>query len=245
MELPVLAVPADVIGDGDLSRLVEGAHGDGSVFALSAPEIEVAGAEPLSAAVVTVVCESDGPSPIRQGTGWGARVRSFEDARVLGHAILMGLLPERDEVHRWPIIVHGHEREKGIWLARGASYDRGATLAAPVWLGRGAVIAAGAEVGPDVFLGDRAVIASSARVEASFIAAETMVGEGVGLRRHVAYRDRMHGLAGLDDLRQVDDRRILASRYLVPWPGVRRAIRYAVLLLMLALLSAIVWYLVG
>lgn len=206
-QCPVLAVPADVIGDGDIGALLERAEDGGQVFALEPPSEDWE-----NPAVVSIIGGEDGPNPLCSGPGWGVRVRDYEEARNLGHALLMGQLPPRDEIHRWPLIVHGHEREPGIWMARGAKVARKATLQAPVFVGPGAVIGRGARVGPDAFLAERAVVSAGAQVRACFISAGTLVGEGVELERAVVYPDRVHELQDVAKERRFPDGRVVAAR---------------------------------
>ena len=181
--VPFLAVPADVLGDGDLTQLYRVANASGAWGMTNPPE---GTSHPLEAGVVRLLGPRREHPKIVDGAGWTARIRSVREAMALGSAALMNRLPEQGGAHAWSIQIHASEIEPGIWVARGASVDPGAKLTAPVLIGTGAVVRSGAQVGPDAFIGDRAVIEADAVVADATVEPGTIVGEGVELRGCVA-----------------------------------------------------------
>jgi hypothetical protein len=181
--VPLLAVPADVIGDGDLTHLYRVANASGAWAMTSPPE---GTPYPLESGVVRLLGPRREHPKIVDGAGWTARVRTVREAMALGSAALMRRLPEQGGPHAWSIQMHASEIEPGIWVARGASVDPEAKLKAPVLIGTEAIVRAGAQVGPNAFIGDRAVIDADAVVVDSTVEPGTIVGEGVNLRDCIA-----------------------------------------------------------
>lgn len=181
--VPFLAVPADVIGDGDLTLLFRQANTSGAWALTEPPE---GTPHPLEAGVVRLLGPRREHPKIVDGAGWTARVRTVREGMSLGSAALMKRLPAQGGVHAWGIQIHASEIEPGIWVARGASVDPGAKLKAPVLIGAEAIVRAGAQVGPDAFIGDRAVIEADAVVTDATVEPGTIVGEGVELRGCIA-----------------------------------------------------------
>jgi NDP-sugar pyrophosphorylase family protein len=181
--VPFLAVPGDVLGDGDLTQLYRVANASGAWAMTNPPE---GTPHPLEAGVVRLLGPRREHPKIVDGAGWTARVKTVRDAMALGSAALMKRLPEQGGAHAWGIQIHASEIEPGIWVARGATVDPGAKLTAPVLIGAEAIIRAGAQVGPDAFIGDRAVIEAEAVVADATVEPGTIVGEGVALRGCVA-----------------------------------------------------------
>lgn len=181
--VPFLAVPADVIGDGDLTQLYREANASGAWAITDPPE---GTPHPLVPGVVRLLGPRREHPKIVDGAGFTARIRTVREAMSLSSAALMRRLPEQGGLHVWSIQIHASEIEPGIWVARGASVDPGAKLTAPVLIGGGAIVRAGARVGPDAFIGDRAVIEADAVVADATVEPGTIVGEGMELRGCVA-----------------------------------------------------------
>jgi hypothetical protein len=180
---PFIAVPGDVLGDGDLTLLFRSANGGGSWAMTEPPE---GATPPLEAGTVRLFGPRSEHPKIITGAGWTARVGTEREAMALGAAALLGKLPEAGGDHVWPIQIHASEVAPGIWVSRGAKVDPRATLVAPVIVGPGAIVRAGARVGPRAFIEERAVIEAGATVEDASVEAGTIVGEGLLLRSCVA-----------------------------------------------------------
>jgi NDP-sugar pyrophosphorylase family protein len=191
--VPYLAVPGDVIGDGDLTLLYRVANASGAWAMTSPPE---GTPHPLESGVVRLIGARREHPKIVDGAGWTARVRTVREAMTLGSAALMKRLPEQGGPHAWCIQMHASEIEPGIWIARGATVDPGAKLTAPVLIGTDAIVRSGAQVGPDAFIGDRAVIEADAVVADATVEPGTIVGEGMELRGCVASPWSVTELAG-------------------------------------------------
>jgi hypothetical protein len=107
----ILAVPSDLLGDGDLGALYPTANGFGAVAFFMPPPLF---ARRLSGGTVRLVrapLRYGRPAMVR-GPGWGARVSSEEEAILLSAAIRADSLPRG----AWPI--RARERERGATLAR-------------------------------------------------------------------------------------------------------------------------------
>lgn len=176
---PFIALPADVLGDGDLTLLFRAASSGGALALADPPPLP--GVE-LEAGIVRLIGDRYEHPAVVEGAGWAARVGSPREAMAIGSAALLGRLPCEGGGHVWSIQVHASEVAPGIWLARGARVDPAAEIVAPVLIGPEAVIRAGARVGPDAFIGERAVIEADAWVVGSIVKAGTIVGEGLLLR---------------------------------------------------------------
>jgi NDP-sugar pyrophosphorylase family protein len=168
---PVVVVPGDVLGDGDLVRVLGRCGSGGAIVHAAAPP--VAGRR-RSAEVRVWMPGSVTPHLV--GPGWACRLQTPADAFRLGCAALEGRLPPRDdEGHGWPIEIHAAEIAHGVWVARGASVPPRALLVPPVLVGPGAVVDAGAIVGPQVVIGPRAAIERGAVVEGAIVPPESLV----------------------------------------------------------------------
>jgi hypothetical protein len=188
-----LVVPGDVLGNGDLARLF---YEDGDVEAhLHRP---FAGVE-----AATVSLAGGGERRAILGPGWGMRVRNAADALRLGAAVLTGRLSG--------IQVHAAERAPGVWVARGAHVERGATVTAPVFIGAGALVRSGAVVGPCAFIGERSVVEAGARIVESILEPALIAGAGVVVERAVASEAGLTPLAGGRAV-PVEDPLLLAPR---------------------------------
>jgi len=171
---PLLAIPADVLCGGDIKAVYAHAHPEGTLVALPAPS---ALADIFDGSALRVLGPIKMPvSTARQA--WAIRVRSLADAFVIGVAVLDGRIARQSENG---VLLHAAERERGVWVSRGAHVDPGAKLIAPVLLGADTVIRAGACVGPNVFLGDRSVVARRTRISDSLVAPGTIIGEDLDL----------------------------------------------------------------
>ncbi len=181
---PFLAVPGDVLGDGDLISLYGRADRRGVTASLPAPlGIDSA----LGGAVVRLIGEERGRGRTAIGPGVGVRVRNAHTALALGVALLLrsfgaGLFP-----------VHAEERSPGVFVARGAIIDARAQLLGPVFVGADAWIERDAIVGPFAIVGARAVVERGARVERAVVEDGVVVGEGLALQQCLA------GARGIED----------------------------------------------
>jgi hypothetical protein len=180
---PFIAVPSDVLGDGDLTLLFRSAN-PGGAWAMTEPPEGVDA--PLESGTVRLMKPGGEHPKIITGAGWTARVGTVREAMALGGAALLGKLPEVGGDHVWPIQIHASEVAPGIWVSRGAKVDPNASLVAPVLVGPNAIVRAGARVGPRAFIEERAVIEAGATVEDASVEAGTIVGEGLLLRSCVA-----------------------------------------------------------
>ena len=165
----VLAVPADVIGDGDLVRLM-----------LSSPSSDVFAhfdrpprCRRLGLACVSLLGDGDTPL-VTRGPGWAVRLRSEDEAFKLTLAVLDGQLPSSTS-GLWPVQVHATRIRSGVWVARGAEIHDSAQLIRPVFIGANAVVARDAVVGPAVVVGDDALVSSWSRVRSAAIEAGASV----------------------------------------------------------------------
>lgn len=171
---PLVAIPADVLCGGDIEAIYAHAGPEETLVALPAP---AALADVFGGSAVRVMGPPITPiSTARQA--WAIRVRSLTDAFVIGVAVLDGRIEHRSENG---VLLHAAERERGVWISRGAYVDPSAKLIAPVLLGADTVVRAGACVGPRAFLGDRSVVAARTRLSDSLVAPGTIIGEDLDL----------------------------------------------------------------
>lgn len=96
--VPFLAVPADVIGDGDLTHLYRMANASGA-WALSDPPEGTP--HPLEPGFVRLLGPRREHPKIVEGAGFAARVRNVREAMAIGSAALMGHLPKPGGLHAW------------------------------------------------------------------------------------------------------------------------------------------------
>lgn len=178
-----LALPADVIGDGDLTVLFRAASAGGA-RALAAPPPALRSR--LSPGILRLIGREGEAPAVIEGAGWAARVGSVRDAMAIGSAALKGRLPAAGGDHIWPIQIHASEVAPGIWIARGARVDPGAELVAPALIGPDVIVRAGARVGPDAFIEGSSVVEAGATVVGATIEEGTIVGEGVLLKGCIA-----------------------------------------------------------
>jgi hypothetical protein len=195
---PLLVIPHDVIGSGDLARLFAQATEQGLVAHFDPP----AGLGDLSRARVRIVpgestescdqptiaalAEASGRSsgehaPERHAPGWALVVRGLRDAFRLTMALMRNELPPVDDEHVWRPAIHAAEREPGVWIARGARVSPYATLRAPTFVGPGAVVADDAVVGPCAQVESNAVVDRGVRLRLGLVTSSTIVGAGLSL----------------------------------------------------------------
>lgn len=98
--IPFLAVPENVIGDGDLLDVFLKSARGGAIVLFQPPR-----GVTLPYGSVRIVGERGGSSSLVQGKGWAVRLGARADARALGNAALRGLLPPRDRDHYAPLEV--------------------------------------------------------------------------------------------------------------------------------------------
>lgn len=173
-DTPLLAIPADVLCGGDIKAIQAHARPEGTVVALRAP---AAFADIFDGSAVRVYGTAT-TSTSTDREAWAIRVRSLTDGFAIGVAVLDGRFERRSENG---VLIHASERERGIWIGRGAYVDPSAKLIAPVLLGADTIVRAGAVVGPRVFLGDRGVVDRRTRLTDSLVAPGTIVGEDLDL----------------------------------------------------------------
>ena len=171
---PLLAIPADTLCGGDIAVVSVPAGNDETLVALPAPQ---ALADVFDGSCVRMIGNVQAPTRAI-GEAWAIRVGSLADAFVIGVAVIEGRLEAQS---KFGVLVHASERERGIWVSRGARIDPRAKLIAPVLVSAEAVIRAQAIVGPRVFLGDRCVVEQRTRLMDSFVAPGTIVGEDLDL----------------------------------------------------------------
>jgi len=159
---------------------------------------------------------------------WGMCIEDLGHALDAGSAAMSGRAPG--------IMMHGLEKEPGLWLARGASIATGARVEPPVFLGVGAMVLDGAHVGPRAVILDGAVIERDASVTDAIVAADTLVGEGTRVRRALA---TPRAFVSFDDATRTSiiDSLVLTSRV----PTTNLGTRATALLLMILL--ALPWLL--
>jgi NDP-sugar pyrophosphorylase family protein len=170
----LLAIPADVLCGGDIESIRVHARPRAAVVALPAP---AALSDVFAGSAVRIVGDEI-PWKSARKEAWAVRVRSFTDAFTIGIAVLEGRLERRAENG---VLLHASERERDIWVGRGAHIDPRAQIIAPVLVGADAVICAGARVGPRVFLGERCVVENNTRLANSMVAPGTIVGADLDL----------------------------------------------------------------
>lgn len=202
-----LALPADLLGDGDLARLYRYADRGGATVHLTAfPEL------PCWATGGALRILGVAGSALRhvRGPGHAVRIDGPRAALALSLAVLADRLPPREDRAFVPL-VHAAARSPGVWIARGAVVSRDAVVEGPCLIGRDAVVEPGARVGPAAIVGDRAVIEPGARVRSSMVDADVVVGEGLDVH---AMRVQATGLIDLErDLNVVvDDPLLISSR---------------------------------
>jgi hypothetical protein len=176
-EAPVLAIPGEVLGRGDLtqayvvasSSAVEGPPAD-LILELPPPAFLPEG---TPGALLRLIDGTFGAGRTRSIAGWGMRILCTADAIAVGSAALDGRSPGCD------LLVRASETFSGVWVARGGRIQAGSEITPPVLIGPGAIVRSGARVGPRVFLGDGAVVERGAVLTDAIVAPDTIVGEKV------------------------------------------------------------------
>jgi hypothetical protein len=99
--MDLVALPADLIGDGDLRLLDDVANAFGVVAFLNPPKaLSRFGGGTVR--IVRAPLHRRRPAVVR-GPGWGARVRNEEEAHELSLVVGRGLLPARNRRHAFPL----------------------------------------------------------------------------------------------------------------------------------------------
>jgi hypothetical protein len=174
VEAQWLALSESVVGNADLTRL----FGGGSVRwtrvgRLTPPKT----GGPFPPAEVHLTSPGTGPVMVESLPGWGTRVETPGTALRLACEALLG---------RLTLLLHAAETRPGVWVARGGRIDAGAELSPPVLIGAGARVCSRARVGPGALIGARALIEPRACIEQALVEDNTIVGEGLVVREHIA-----------------------------------------------------------
>lgn len=219
--VPVLAVPADVLGACDLARVYvleaervaqSARPGAQDLHVVLQPPSFFPGGQQAALVLVRGALECE-PSLLMLPE-WGARITSVEDAIEVGTAVLTGAA-------RGPgLFVHAKERAPGVFVARGGHIHAKARIVAPVLVGEGAHVRAGAQVGPRVFLGSRAIVERGATLRDAIVEDDTVVGEKLFAVDAYLSPTGTRDAARSGRFVAVDDRLVLARRPPVSAEGV-------------------------
>ena len=195
-----LALPESVVGNADLTRLFRGKPVPGPKMGrLHPPKL----GGPFSPAEVHLTSPVEGPVTVESLPGWGTVIDTPATALQLACEALLG---------RLPLLIHAGELRPGVWVARGGRIDEGAELSPPVLIGAGARVCSGARVGPGAIIGARALIEPHARVEQALVENDTIVGEGLLVREHLATPRGLIPLKGGSGLLPLSDPLLVARR---------------------------------
>ena len=205
----ILALSDSVIGHAHLEDLCRKGGDRGVLVGRLAPP-SAGGAFPpaevhLHAAAPGPILEEDLP-------GWGTLVETADTALRLTTKVLLGGLPRLETRSAPPLLVPGSERSPGVWVSRGARIQPGAVLVAPVLIGPDALVCSGARVGPDAVIGARSIIESGTVVEHAIVESDTLVGEGLTLRRLLATPEGIAPLEGAEAVIPLDDPLLITRR---------------------------------
>lgn len=96
--VPFLAVPENIVGDGDLLHTFLKSGETGAIVMFQSPR-----GVSLPYGSVRVYGESGTFGALEQGRGWAVRLASPADAKLLGTAAARGVLPQRDRDHFAPL----------------------------------------------------------------------------------------------------------------------------------------------
>ncbi|WP_437878456.1 hypothetical protein [Sorangium sp. So ce513] len=220
--IPLVVVPATVLGGGDLAPMIAAAPPRGLVIRLDPPEAVAARVEP---GVVRVLGPSDTGDPRMSSDAGDPRASSdARDPRMSSDAGDPRMSsdardprmssdarePRVEEVvgPSWGALI----RSQADALALSAAVLSGRISSDPadgpraiivhaaerspgVWAGRGALIARTAELTPPVFVGARAIVCSGARVGPSVvIGGDAVVESGAALSHAVVHDDTIVGV---------------------------------------------------
>jgi hypothetical protein len=195
-----LALPESVVGNADLTRLFREQSLPGPrVGRIDPPKM----GGPFPPAVVHLTSPAEGPAKEEFLPGWGTAIDSPGTALQLACEALLG---------RLPLLIHAGEIRPGIWVARGGRIDAGAELFPPVLIGAGARVCGGARVGPGALIGARALIEPHARIEQALVENDTIIGEGLLVREHLATPQGLIPLKAGSELIPLRDPLLVARR---------------------------------
>lgn len=161
----VLLLPANVLGDGDLVRVLLKASSDNIEVVFRPPGKRL---DRLGGANAFLLGPNSTAPRRVSGPGWGALIEDEDSAFALSLAILDGAVT-CNRSSAWPVQVHATRVSSGIWVARGAEVHDTAHLVRPVFIGAGAVVSRGAVIGPGVLVGNDAVVGSGSRLQAASV----------------------------------------------------------------------------
>jgi hypothetical protein len=121
--VPFIALPENVIGDGDLLHMFLKSSKAGAIVMFQAPR-----GISLPYGSVRIYGENGTFGSLEQGRGFAVRLASCTDARLLGTAAERGLLPARDRDHYAPLelntSVQRHPPRSGVHAtAKGPTLD--------------------------------------------------------------------------------------------------------------------------
>lgn len=195
-----LALPESVVGNADLTRLFRGEPARGPrVGRIDPPRT----GGPFSPAEVHLTSPIECPATVEHLPGWGTVIDSPGTALQLACEALLG---------RLALLIHAGEIRPGIWVARGGRIDDGARLSPPVLIGAGARVCGGASVGPGALIGTRALIEPHACIEHALVENDTIVGEGLVVREHIATPRGLIPLNGSAGLLPLQEPLLIARR---------------------------------
>ena len=167
----VVALPGDVLGDGDLTRILL-AREASEIHASFRPPAALGGS--VEGAVIRVFGPGSSTPECVEGPGWGVHVRDEDEAFRLSLAVLDGGLPQTSKTG-WTVQIHARKIQSGVWVAQGGEVHETANLVRPVFIGPNAVVGRDAVVGPAVMLGEGGQVGSLAKLRASKVEARAAV----------------------------------------------------------------------
>ncbi|HVZ71407.1 MAG TPA: hypothetical protein VHJ20_03450 [Polyangia bacterium] len=197
------------VGGADPTWLYTLSEGDHILGELPAPPWWSA---PDELAEMELVCGATAPAVRTLLPGWGLRIDTPAAALRLGCAVLAGLQLSAAKGGAAPVILHAADEGGGVWIARGARVERGATLVGPVLVGPDAVVCSGARVGPHVEVGAGAIIEPDVELHDAFVEPDTIVGEGLTLAYVVISARGLAALSGAGEVVPLGDRLLLDAR---------------------------------
>lgn len=129
-EKPIVAIPADLVGDGDLRLVVRAANRYGAIALFEPPTalrqmargtVRVMRSAPGAGWEATVVgAPGVGPAMVR-GPGWAVRVQTSKDALLVGAAVLGDRLPAAGGAHAFPLTGGPKTHRSGVYVKTDAS----------------------------------------------------------------------------------------------------------------------------
>lgn len=169
-----LAIPDDVLGDGDLSAiLVKG--GLASSIALWESPFNRGLNRLVSVRVVSTI---QAKSCMMAGPGWAVRIRNEHDAWKLTLQLLDGTRKAGPNTC-WAVQIHGVEERPGVWIARGAKVHPLSVIEGPALIGPGVTIGRGAKLGPKVVVEENAFIGQDTLLRHTHVSSGTIVPDGM------------------------------------------------------------------